>query len=639
MSVRIGYKASAEQFGPAELLAYAEQAERAGFEIVADLGPLPALAPPRRAQPGGAAVARRGRRAHEPRDARHERADADAALRAGGDRAGVRDARLPRARAGLPRRRHRRGDERDAGDRRRVPRPQGAAAAAGGGDRADPQALERGARRLRRRVLQDRARDGLRPARAARADLRRRLRPARREARRARGRRLHLHERQGPRALRGAARERRRRRRAGRPRPGCPAAHDRDQGLLRPRPRARAREHPLVGRARAHARAEGGRRGPGRDGAPRRREPRPRAHALHLLRRSRRGRRGDRPLRRPRLRRAGPARARRTTRRASSSSSRPTSCRCCADERYRRSHAGKRGARHRCRAPAALDDGERAGNDLPRRERQQLDQPARQRRDRDDHRLPRSDFLGAQKRSITSVTHPDDRGPVEREIAAALAADRPFSLEYRIMHADGRIRWVLERGVKTVDRYGVEWLDGIIFDITEPHARRELRIERELEALRVEELEASRARIVAAGDDTRRRIERDLHDGAQQRLVVAALALRAAERAAEPDGEVSALLRGGPRGAERGPGGAARARARDPSDAADRSRARPGRAGARSPLRGPGGGRRQLGERLPPRSRRRSTTRCRRGSRTSTATRRLARDGAHPARRRRSPRS
>jgi signal transduction histidine kinase len=33
------------------------------------------------------------------------------------------------------------------------------------------------------------------------------------------------------------------------------------------------------------------------------------------------------------------------------------------------------------------------------------------------------------------------------------------------------------------------------------------------------EVEASRARIVAAGDQTRRRIERDLHDGAQQRLV------------------------------------------------------------------------------------------------------------------------
>jgi coenzyme F420-dependent glucose-6-phosphate dehydrogenase len=35
VSVRIGYKASAEQFGPVELLDYAAQAERAGFEIVA----------------------------------------------------------------------------------------------------------------------------------------------------------------------------------------------------------------------------------------------------------------------------------------------------------------------------------------------------------------------------------------------------------------------------------------------------------------------------------------------------------------------------------------------------------------------------------------------------------------------------
>jgi signal transduction histidine kinase len=42
-------------------------------------------------------------------------------------------------------------------------------------------------------------------------------------------------------------------------------------------------------------------------------------------------------------------------------------------------------------------------------------------------------------------------------------------------------------------------------------------------------LTASRVRIVAASDDTRRRIERDLHDGMQQRLVTLALALRAAE--------------------------------------------------------------------------------------------------------------
>jgi signal transduction histidine kinase len=43
------------------------------------------------------------------------------------------------------------------------------------------------------------------------------------------------------------------------------------------------------------------------------------------------------------------------------------------------------------------------------------------------------------------------------------------------------------------------------------------------------ELAASRARIIAAGDDARRRIERNLHDGAQQRLVTLAVALRRAE--------------------------------------------------------------------------------------------------------------
>jgi signal transduction histidine kinase len=43
------------------------------------------------------------------------------------------------------------------------------------------------------------------------------------------------------------------------------------------------------------------------------------------------------------------------------------------------------------------------------------------------------------------------------------------------------------------------------------------------------ELAASRARIVAASDETRRRIERDLHDGVQQRLVALALQVRTAQ--------------------------------------------------------------------------------------------------------------
>jgi len=42
------------------------------------------------------------------------------------------------------------------------------------------------------------------------------------------------------------------------------------------------------------------------------------------------------------------------------------------------------------------------------------------------------------------------------------------------------------------------------------------------------DLDESRARILAAADESRRRIERDLHDGAQQRLATLAMQLRAA---------------------------------------------------------------------------------------------------------------
>ena len=53
------------------------------------------------------------------------------------------------------------------------------------------------------------------------------------------------------------------------------------------------------------------------------------------------------------------------------------------------------------------------------------------------------------------------------------------------------------------------------------------------------ELAASRARIVAAGDAERRRLERNLHDGAQQRLVSLALMLRMAARRHPEDAEIA----------------------------------------------------------------------------------------------------
>jgi signal transduction histidine kinase len=65
--------------------------------------------------------------------------------------------------------------------------------------------------------------------------------------------------------------------------------------------------------------------------------------------------------------------------------------------------------------------------------------------------------------------------------------------------------------------------------------------ERKLEGSRAE-LAASRARIVTAADETRRRIERDLHDGVQQRLVSLRLELGAVEAAMPPGDELRARL-------------------------------------------------------------------------------------------------
>ncbi|WP_086171700.1 sensor histidine kinase [Streptomyces pharetrae] len=66
--------------------------------------------------------------------------------------------------------------------------------------------------------------------------------------------------------------------------------------------------------------------------------------------------------------------------------------------------------------------------------------------------------------------------------------------------------------------------------------------ERELLQQRIDELAASRAAVVQAVDVERRRIERDLHDGVQQRLVALAMLLGRARRSRDPERADALLL-------------------------------------------------------------------------------------------------
>jgi len=139
---------------------------------------------------------------------------------------------------------------------------------------------------------------------------------------------------------------------------------------------------------------------------------------------------------------------------------------------------------------------------------------------------PSGDFIDSEVRTFASIIHPEDRERVEAAVFEACAAARPFVLEYRIQRADGDSRWVLERGQLVHGTNGRTWLDGAIFDISAQREAERERRKREAEQARVAELRASRARIIEAADAARRRIERDLHDGAQQRFTAVALQLR-----------------------------------------------------------------------------------------------------------------
>lgn len=131
---------------------------------------------------------------------------------------------------------------------------------------------------------------------------------------------------------------------------------------------------------------------------------------------------------------------------------------------------------------------------------------------------PVSDFIDSNVRTYTSIIHPDDREQVDRNVQEGVRRGQTFSLEYRIVRADGTLSWVLERGQQVRDSNGRIWLDGVIFDITERRVAEE-------------ELRESLRRLAIADD--RHLIARDLHDGVTGALVGLGAVLRALGAAAD----------------------------------------------------------------------------------------------------------
>ena len=82
---------------------------------------------------------------------------------------------------------------------------------------------------------------------------------------------------------------------------------------------------------------------------------------------------------------------------------------------------------------------------------------------------PASDFVGDPAiRTFERVVHADDRVAVDESVRAAVASREPYELKYRVLHLDGGVRWVHERGRGVYDGDGgLLFLDGAILDCTE----------------------------------------------------------------------------------------------------------------------------------------------------------------------------
>ena len=148
---------------------------------------------------------------------------------------------------------------------------------------------------------------------------------------------------------------------------------------------------------------------------------------------------------------------------------------------------------------------------------------------------------------LISRWHPDDREQVRLALKEAVENGRDYDVEFRIVLADGSVRWIESRGYVQVNKDGKpRRLLGISMDVT---ARREARLEtqrlRQQRTVLLEREVAERARlereVIESCAREQRRIAYDLHDGVGQQLVGIALSAKLleeqlrAERSAEAD--------------------------------------------------------------------------------------------------------
>ena len=115
---------------------------------------------------------------------------------------------------------------------------------------------------------------------------------------------------------------------------------------------------------------------------------------------------------------------------------------------------------------------------------------------------PAAQFIGTTLGHYSQFMYPEDVEAVFRSIAGHIATDKPYIMEYRLLHTDGSTRWVMARGQAQKDARGnLQWLEGVIFDITAQKQAEEMR--RESEARFKSITESAHDAIIISDEDMR----------------------------------------------------------------------------------------------------------------------------------------
>jgi len=128
------------------------------------------------------------------------------------------------------------------------------------------------------------------------------------------------------------------------------------------------------------------------------------------------------------------------------------------------------------------------------------------------------------------LVHPDDLENLLATYRRAFSAREPLSMEYRIRRHDGQYRWMLDQGVPRYDAHGafLGYVGGAV-DFTDRRLA-----ERALQHLG--------GKLIAAQEDERRRIARDLHDSVSQRLALLSIGLDELKRLVASQTDASAIV-------------------------------------------------------------------------------------------------